>query len=88
MPNVTATNMLDRFLNPLADCLTKEAATRILELRLDPQTQARLDELARKANEGELSEEERDEYEEFVEGIDIIGILKAKARSVLSRNNS
>jgi hypothetical protein len=88
MAKVSAMTILDQFLDPLADCLTKEAATRILQLSLDPQTQARIDELARKANEGELSSEEREEYAEFVEGIDLIGILKAKARLVLARNRS
>ena len=35
-----------------------------------------------------LSDDERSEYEEFVEAIDLIGILQAKARAVLMRNAS
>jgi hypothetical protein len=75
--------VLDRFLQPLAACLTPEVAQRIANLQLDAQSQTRLDELAAKANEGQLSDDERQEYEEFVEGIDLMGILKARARSVL-----
>jgi hypothetical protein len=82
------TSVLDRFLGPLTDCLTSEVAERIVNLQLDPQSQARLDELAEKANEGQLTENERQEYEEFVEGIDLMGILKARARTVLVKHAS
>ena len=78
--------VLDRFLRPFTDCLTPEVAQRIANLQLDAQSQARLDELAAKANEGQLTDDERQEYEEFVEGIDLMGILKARARSVLARS--
>jgi len=80
--------VLDRFLRPFADCLTPEVAQRIVDLRLDAQSQGRLDELAAKAHAGELTDAERQEYEEFVEGIDLMGILKARARTVLARSVS
>jgi hypothetical protein len=78
--------ILDRFLDPFADCLTTEVARRIVDLRLDPREQERIDELSAKANDGLLDPLERAEYEDIVEGIDLIGILKAKARAVLARN--
>jgi DNA-binding transcriptional LysR family regulator len=34
--------------------------------------------------EGQLTDDERQEYEEFVENIDLMGILKARARTVLA----
>jgi hypothetical protein len=80
-----STTVLDRFLDPVADCLTPAVAERIVGVPVDPQTQRRLDELADKANRGELTEEEREEYAEYVEGMDVVGILKAKARKVLER---
>jgi hypothetical protein len=82
------TNILDRFLDPLTDCLTPEVAHRLIELRLDPETQARIDVLRTKANEAQLSEEEQAEYEDLVEGLDLIGIFKAKARAALARHAS
>ncbi|MBI3796224.1 MAG: hypothetical protein HY268_04540 [Deltaproteobacteria bacterium] len=82
------TTVLDRFLRPLTECLTPEVAQRIVNLQLDAQSQARLDELAAKANEGQLTDNERQEYEEFVEGIDLIGILKARARTILTQSPS
>ena len=80
--------VLDHFLRPFAECLTLEVAQRIVDLELDPHSQSRLDELAAKANEGHLTDGERQEYEEFVEGIDLIGILKARARTVLVKHAS
>lgn len=76
--------ILDRFLNPFAACLTPEVARRVVELRLDPSIQVRLNELADKANNGELTSEERAEYEEFVDAIDLLTLLKAKARDALA----
>ena len=80
--------VLDRFLRPFTECLTPEVAQRIVNLQLDSQSQARLDELAAKANEGQLTDDERHEYEEFVEGIDLLGILKSRAQTVLAQSAS
>ena len=55
-------------------------------MRADPTLQARLDALARKTNEDDLTEEERDEYQAYVEAIDLISILQAKARQILRDN--
>lgn len=78
--------VIDDILAPVADCLTPEVAQRFLALRLNPGTQSRIDELAEKANEGLLTPDERAEYADIVEGLDFIGILKAQARSVVSRD--
>ena len=80
--------VLDRFLRPFTECLTPEVAQRIVNLQLDSHSQARLDELAAKANEGQLIDDERQEYEEFVEGIDLMGILKTRAQTVRVRHAS
>jgi hypothetical protein len=82
------TTVLDRFLRPFTACLTPEVAQRIVNLQLDSQSQTRLDELAAKANEGQLTDDERQEYEEFIEGIDLMGILKAQARTLLTQSAS
>ena len=75
--------VIDRILEPVTGSLTPEVAQRIVNARMDEETQAGLDELAEKADRSELSEEERAEYEDFVETIDLVGIIKAKARNVL-----
>lgn len=81
-------SVLDRILDPLADGLTSDAARGIIALRPDPHVQARIDELAAKASVGELTSEERAEYEEAVEAIDVLGLLKAKARTALARRTA
>ncbi|MFN0018998.1 MAG: hypothetical protein ACKVP0_12110 [Pirellulaceae bacterium] len=60
-----------------------EVAQRIAEYQFDTATQSRISELAVRSNEGTLSSAEHDEYMRYVETIDIVGILKAKARKVL-----
>ena len=85
---VQATNYLDRVLDPLADCLNPEAARRIVDLGIDPEIQARVAVLAERANEGELSPEERDEYLSYVEASDMLAIFKLKARRHLDRNGA
>jgi hypothetical protein len=87
MVAATSTGILDQVLDPLADCLTPEVARRILAVSLEPTRQARIDELAAKSNEGLLSEDERREYAEYVEAMDLVGILKATARLALSRHS-
>lgn len=70
-------------LDPVARCFTPEVARQVVVLRAAPALQSRLYELAAKANEGELSDEERQQYEAYVEAIDLIGILQAKARRIV-----
>ena len=68
----------------LTECLTPEAARRIVEYKFDAGSQAKLADLAHRSNEGTLSAGERDEYLYYVEVIDFIGVLKAKARKLLA----
>lgn len=65
--------------------LTRDVAQHLAELPIDTATQARLDELAEKSTEGELSEVERAEYETYVHALDFLAVLQAQARQVLDR---
>jgi hypothetical protein len=85
MSQSSSTSVLDRVLDPFTDCLTPEVADRIVRLRANSETQARVDELADKANEGELSAEEQAEYDKFLEAFHFITVLQAKARTLLQR---
>ena len=66
--------------------LTPEVAGKLVDYRFDAKAQARIDKLARKCNEGLLSDQERREYETYVHTIDFIAILQAKARTLLKRS--
>jgi hypothetical protein len=60
----------------------------VTELRVDPAVQSRIDALAERANNGLLSEEERAEYEAFIDAGDFISILKLKARRHMGLNQT
>lgn len=83
MSTVSQPSPLERLLEPLAAGLTSEMAQYIAAFRADADVQQRIAELAGKANEGELTESERREYEEFVEAGTLIAILQSKARKRL-----
>jgi hypothetical protein len=78
--------VLHRMLDPFSECLTPAMARRIAKFRADAQTQARVDELATKCSEGDLSPAERREYAAYVQAINLISILQSKARLVLAKN--
>lgn len=70
-------------MDPVGACLTPEVARRIVSLRADEQLQALVDELADKANEGTLTDDERSEYAHYVSFSHFITLLQIKARNVL-----
>jgi hypothetical protein len=82
----TTQSILDRILESVSECLTPEAARKLVELRADAATQQRVDELADKNTEGLLTPEERDEYDAYVRASTFIAILQAKARANLARH--
>jgi hypothetical protein len=74
---------LDSLLDPVNGCLTPEAARRIVDWHPDEQLRRRIEELARKAEEGTLTSEEDAEYREYIDEGDLIALLQAKARRML-----
>jgi hypothetical protein len=83
--SATVDELLDQVLGPLTDSLTTESAQRILQFRLDAETEKRINVLAEKANEGTLSDVERAEYAGFVDTIDLVGVVQAKVRDAMAR---
>jgi hypothetical protein len=81
----TPANVLSQLLEPVGRLMPVEFARELAALKATPEVQARIDELADKCNEGELTEAERAEYDAYVDAIDVISILQAQARSVLAR---
>jgi hypothetical protein len=81
-----AGNFMNRVLDPLAHSLNAEAAKSILATSVEPEIQARVQVLAERANEGELTPEERDEYLSYVESADLLAIFKLKAKQHLDAN--
>jgi hypothetical protein len=81
-------NFLARLLAPIGECMSREVAKKVADLRADPDVQARVDELADKCTEGNLTAEERAEYESYVHAIRVIGMLQAQARGILYRDDA
>jgi hypothetical protein len=75
---------LDRILDPFTRCLTPAVARSLVEFRADSPTQARIAELGDKCNDGVLTATERDEYEAYVQAIDLISVFQSKARRYLA----
>ncbi len=84
MSDLSANAVLDQFLAPI---FTPEVAQQVIAHKPDKQIQDRLDLLRGKANEGSLSDAEQLEYQEVVENLDLISLLRAKARAVLEKTN-
>ena len=85
MKRRNASAVLERLLEPVSRSLNVEAARKLIRIKADAETQTRVDELARKCNEGELTPRERAEYERYVTVGNLIAILQAKARLLLRR---
>jgi hypothetical protein len=80
--------ILERLLDPVCLSLNEQAARKLIGLKADAKARARVYELARKCNEGELGTEERTEYECYVLAGEVVAILQAKARILLSRRGT
>ena len=84
----TTTSFLDRMLQPVTDAMPVEFARKLVSLRADDDLMAQIEPLREKASCGSLSVDEESEYKEFVEAVDVISILQAKARKVLAAHVS
>jgi hypothetical protein len=62
---------------------TPDVAQHMVAFRVDASTQARIDALAEKCTEGQLTAAEGEEYDTYLMAIDFITVLQAKARTVL-----
>jgi len=81
--------VLESFVDHLTRGFTPELVKHFAELpEPDPDFQARLAELAEKANEGTLSPEEAQQYDKYVEYMDFVALMRLKARSRLSSSRN
>jgi hypothetical protein len=79
--------ILTKLFEPMAALMDVEAAQKILTVKADRRTQARVAKLAQKCNNGELTPEERREYEEFIRVGDLVALFRAKALAVIATAN-
>ena len=60
-----------------------EKAEEVVEFRADPELQTRIEELARKSTEGELTDAEQAEYAGYARANKFIAILQRQARQLI-----
>jgi hypothetical protein len=83
---MNAMQTLDRMLEPVGRTLGVKSAEALIQLRADPELQAKMEHFARRNTEGELTPTEKAEYDAFVSANNVIAILQAKARAALARH--
>ena len=77
----------DRGTDPILQFFTIDQARGIAQYRGDSELQQKIEELAQKANEGELTEAERAEYQGYVRANKFVAVLQAKARKLLAETH-
>lgn len=87
MEPTAASSMIDEMLEPFTEALSRKAAKRLASFAAKPTVQARIDELAAKCNEGDLTEAERREYETYVQIGNVFALLKAKAKRIVDETS-
>ena len=80
--------VIERVLAAVGECLDRQSAEALIQVRADQQMQERIEELADKSTEGMLMPEERDEYEALVRVGNLLAILQAKARRFFSEGHA
>jgi hypothetical protein len=84
--DVLATPEIDAFergVRPLLRIVLPEKAEAVIRLRAAPKIQARIEELAGKSTEGQLTELERAEYAGYVRANKFIAVLQTQARQLI-----
>ena len=73
----------DRGVRPVLQIVFRDKSEAVLNYRADAELQRRIEVLAAKANEGQLREEERAEYEGYVRANKFVAILQRLARQMI-----
>lgn len=88
MPTGTPHRALERVLAAVGQCLDRPSAEALLRLRADPELRARIEALADKSTESELTPEEREEYEALIRVGQFVALLQASARRLLAQGHA
>jgi hypothetical protein len=81
------TTAFDRATDGILQFFTREQAEALVAYRGDRKLRTRIDRLARKSTEGELSDDELAEYQAYVQANKLIATLQAKTRKLLNNES-
>jgi len=70
-------------MSPVTNCMDRQSLQALTELRASETASQRMNMLATRANNGEITAEERAEYESCVMFANFLGVLQSKARKKL-----
>ncbi len=76
--------ILDCIIEPFAECLTIDAAKKIVAFRANVELQQRVDELAVRANLGQLTANERAEYDRYLAAFHFVTAMQARAHRLIN----
>ena len=81
MKRTASTSSLgDKVLDLAADCFDASTLDALASLRLSPKLTARVDKLAEKANDGDLTPRERAEYQSYLKATEWLSLMQLRAR--------
>lgn len=80
--------VLNEILEPVTNAFSRDVAQALVNVRAGETAQARIAGLAGKCNEGLLTPAEQAEYESYVQAVDMISVLQAKARVWLAHHRA
>lgn len=80
MTPILESKAFDRGIDGAIQFFSREQAEALANFQADESLKQRLEELAEKCSEGELSEDERSEYAGYVRANNFLSILQSKAR--------
>jgi hypothetical protein len=73
-------SVFQELIEEMARCLPPESVAALANFKVSDATLARLDALATKANEGQLTPEEAADYRAYIEMSDLLAILRLRAQ--------
>jgi hypothetical protein len=83
MASLPETTAFDRAVRPLLQLVLPDKSDTVLNYRPDPALQVRIEALAEKSTQGELTDDERGEYEGYVRANKFIAVLRRQTRRLL-----
>lgn len=88
MPSESPANLIEGVFSAVSACFDRASAAALLQLRAPASLQDRIELLAERNTEGQLTPEEREEYESMVRVGNFVAILQARARRQLAANQA
>ncbi|MCI0536564.1 MAG: M20 family metallopeptidase [Verrucomicrobiales bacterium] len=83
MAATVETEAFDRGVRAVLQIVLPEKAEAVVNFRADPKLQARIEELADKSTEGQLTEAEKAEYAGYVRANKFVAVLQRQARQLV-----